>query len=87
VQLDVPERTAAPAPLAVDGQEVGTVTSVAATPEGPIALGYLRRAFWGAGQRLDTTSGTATVRRALVDERDEPAAKRPGLLSRPPPAR
>jgi folate-binding protein YgfZ len=84
VQLEVPAGTAAPAALTADGQEVGRVTSVADTPEGPLALGYVRRAYWIEGQRLATGDGDAVVRRVLVQERDEPGAKRGGLLSRPP---
>jgi folate-binding protein YgfZ len=87
VQLEVPMGTEAPSPLTSGGQEVGTVTSVAATPDGTLALAYLRRAFWSEGQRLSIARGEATVRRVLVQERDDPGAKRGGLLSRPPAAR
>jgi folate-binding protein YgfZ len=87
VLLQVPAGTTAPSPLTNDGQEVGLVTSVVDAPGGPLALGYLRRAFWGEGQRLATPSGEAVVRRALVQEREEPGAKRGGLLSRPPAGR
>ncbi|HET7752449.1 MAG TPA: folate-binding protein [Anaeromyxobacteraceae bacterium] len=87
VQLEVPAGTPPTTPLVEDGREVGVVTSVAETPEGTLALGYLRRAFWTEGQRLKIAGGEAVVRRALVQERDEPAAKRGGLSSRPPAAR
>jgi tRNA-modifying protein YgfZ len=50
----------------VDGVEVGSVTSAAATPEGRLGLGYLRRAFWAAGTRLATDGGDAEVLRALA---------------------
>jgi folate-binding protein YgfZ len=86
VQLQVPAATTAPAPLSADGQEVGLVTSVVDTPDGRLALGYLRRAWWNEGQRLATPGGEAVVRRALVQERDEPGASRGAVSSRPPPS-
>ena len=87
VQLAVPAGTPTPSALTVEGQEVGTVTSVAETPEGSLALGYLRRAHWTEGQRLAVAGGEAVVRRVLVEERDAPEARRGGLLSRPPASR
>jgi folate-binding protein YgfZ len=87
VQLEVPMGTQAPSPVTSEGQEVGTITSVAATPEGTLALAYLRRAVWNEGQRLSIGGGEGTLRRVLVQERDDPGAKRGGMLSRGPTGR
>jgi folate-binding protein YgfZ len=70
VQLALPADASAGAPLQHGGQEVGVVTSAVETPEGRLGLGYLRRAHWKAGERLQTAGGEAVVRRTLVEERD-----------------
>ena len=66
VLLRLPEGAVPGSRLAVDGVESGQVTSVAATPEGRLGLGYLRRAHWPAGTRLTTDGGEAEVVRALA---------------------
>ncbi len=70
VQLAVPAGAKAGAALRHGGQEVGSLTSTAETPEGWLGLGYLRRAHWKPGERLETAGGEAVVRRVLVEERD-----------------
>jgi folate-binding protein YgfZ len=70
VQLALPPSAPVGAPLQHGGQEVGVVTSAAETPEGRLGLGYLRRAHWKCGERLQTTGGEAVVRKVLVEERD-----------------
>ncbi len=45
-------------------------TSAVDLPEGRVGLGYLRRAHWKAGERLDADGGEAVVRRILVQERE-----------------
>jgi hypothetical protein len=71
VQLALPPSAPVGAPLQHGGKEVGVVTSVVETPEGRLGLGYLRRAHWKPGERLETTGGEAVVRRVLVEERDK----------------
>lgn len=71
VQLVLPPSASVGAPLQHGGKEVGVVTSVVETPEGRLGLGYLRRAHWKPGERLETTGGEAIVRRVLVEERDK----------------
>jgi hypothetical protein len=70
VQLLLPPGAGPGTKLLADGLEVGVVTSVAETPEGRIALGYLRRALWKAGAQVDANGVPATVRRVLVEEPD-----------------
>jgi folate-binding protein YgfZ len=70
VQLEVPAGTKPGAALRHGGQEVGVLTSAAETPEGWLAIGYLRRAHWKPGERLETDGGAAVVRRILVEERE-----------------
>jgi folate-binding protein YgfZ len=70
VQLDLPAGAGPGATLRRDGQEVGQVTSAVDAPEGRVGLGYLRRAFWERGARVETDGGEAVVRRALVQEKD-----------------
>ncbi|HEY6005831.1 MAG TPA: folate-binding protein, partial [Anaeromyxobacter sp.] len=68
VQLEVPPGAAAGTPLTANGQEVGALTSVADTPEGRIALGYLRRAHWKEGERVGAGAGEAVVRKVIVED-------------------
>jgi folate-binding protein YgfZ len=68
VQLTLPPGAGPGAALSAAGQEVGTVTSAAETPEGRIGLGYLRRAHWKDGERLATPEGEAVVRKVLVED-------------------
>lgn len=68
VQLAVPDTVAAGESLRAGGQQVGEITSVADTPEGRVALGYVRRAHWKEGERLEVTGGEAMVRRVVVEE-------------------
>jgi folate-binding protein YgfZ len=68
VQLALPPGVGPGAWLSAGGQEVGAVTSAADTPEGRIGLGYLRRAHWKEGERLETAAGEATVRKVLVED-------------------
>lgn len=69
VQLALPAGAGPGATLRAKGQEVGAVTSAVQTPEGWIGLGYLRRAHWNDGERLETDGGEAVVRKVLVKER------------------
>jgi folate-binding protein YgfZ len=48
-------------PLQVEGKQVGTVTSVTTTPEGPFALGYIRTKAGGAGLRVQVGENSAEV--------------------------
>jgi folate-binding protein YgfZ len=66
VLLRLPDQAGPGSRLAADGAEAGAVTSAAATPEGRLGLGYLRRAHWGVGTRLATDGGEAVVLRALA---------------------
>jgi folate-binding protein YgfZ len=68
VVLELPADAAPGTKLAAAGAEVGWVTSVADTPEGRVGLGYLRRAHWRAGERLQAGAGEAVVRRVVVEE-------------------
>lgn len=68
VQLELPAGAAAGTPLLADGREVGAVTSVAETPEGRLGLGYLRRAHWQVGARVQAGEGEAVVRRVIVED-------------------
>ena len=49
-------------------RDVGVVTSAAETPEGRVGLGYLRRAHWQAGARVQAGAGEAVVRRVIVED-------------------
>jgi folate-binding protein YgfZ len=71
VQLAVGEGVRPGAVLRAGGQEVGLVTSVAESPEGRLALGYLRRAHWKVGERLVAEAGEggeAVVKKLLADD-------------------
>lgn len=68
VQLALPPGAGPGTALVADGAEVGVVTSAAETPEGRVGLGYLRRAHWRAGERLEAAGGTAEVRRVVVED-------------------
>jgi hypothetical protein len=68
VQLALPPGAGPGTPLAAGGQEVGTVTSVAETPEGRVGLGYLRRAHWREGERVQAGGADAVVRRVVVED-------------------
>jgi hypothetical protein len=68
VQLALPAGAGPGTRLAAGGQEVGVVTSAADTPEGRVGLGYVRRAHWSVGARLDAGGGVATVRRVIVED-------------------
>jgi hypothetical protein len=68
VQLALPPGAGPGTALSAGGQEVGTVTSAAGTPEGWIGLGYLRRAHWKEGERVSTPAGDAVVRKVLVED-------------------
>ena len=70
VQLALPAAARAGAPLTHMDKDVGVVTSAVQTPEGWLGLGYLRRAHWKEGERLQTTGGEAVVRRVLLVERE-----------------
>jgi glycine cleavage system aminomethyltransferase T len=52
----------------VGDKEVGWVTSAAETSRGRLGLGYLRRAHWREGERVNTPAGEAVVRRVIVHE-------------------
>jgi folate-binding protein YgfZ len=68
VQLALPAGAGPGTKLVAGGQEVGVVTSAAETPEGRLGLGYLRRAHWKEGARVDAAGAEAVVRRVLVEE-------------------
>ncbi len=68
VQLALPPDAGPGARLLAGGQEVGWVTSVAQTSQGRLGLGYLRRAHWKEGERLEAPGGEAVVRRVIVQE-------------------
>jgi folate-binding protein YgfZ len=68
VQLALPPGAGPGTPLAACGQEVGTVTSAADTPEGRVGLGYLRRAHWKEGERVQAGGAEAVVRRVIVED-------------------
>lgn len=79
VQLTLPAGAGPGAVLRAGGEEVGAVTSAADTPEGRVGLGYLRRAHWNEGERLEVEGGEALVRRVLVKEREPGGGRSPGL--------
>jgi hypothetical protein len=68
VQLALPAGAGPGTPLAAGGQEVGRVTSAAETPEGRVGLGYLRRAHWKVGERVQAGGADAIVRRVIVED-------------------
>jgi folate-binding protein YgfZ len=68
VQLALPEGAGPGTALVAGGQEVGVVTSAATTPEGRLGLGYLRRAFWKEGERVQAGQGEAVVRKVIVED-------------------
>jgi folate-binding protein YgfZ len=68
VQLSLPHGACPGTPLSSGGEEIGAVTSAADGPEGPIGLGYVRRAQFRVGERLETPFGEAAVLRAIVEE-------------------
>jgi hypothetical protein len=68
VQLELPAGAGPGTPLSVGAQEVGIVTSAADTPEGRVGLGYLRRAHWTAGERVQAGGAEAVVRRVIVED-------------------
>jgi len=68
VQLVLPAGAGPGTPLTANGQEVGIVTSAADTPEGRIGLGYLRRAHWKDGERVQAGGADAVVRRVIVED-------------------
>jgi folate-binding protein YgfZ len=68
VLLELPAGAGPGTALAAGGGEVGVVTSAAETPEGRVGLGYLRRAHWREGERLDAAGGSATVRKVIVED-------------------
>ena len=68
VQLELPAGAGPGTSLSAGAQEVGVVTSVADTPEGRIGLGYLRRAHWRAGERVQAGGAEAVVRRVIVED-------------------
>jgi folate-binding protein YgfZ len=70
VLLRLPPGAVAGSRLAAGGADAGAVTSAAATPEGRLGLGYLKRAHWAAGTRLDTEGGPAEVVRAVAGEQE-----------------
>jgi len=68
VQLELPPGAGPGTVLTVGDKEVGRVTSAAETSQGRLGLGYLRRAYWREGERVNTPAGDAVVRRVLVHE-------------------
>jgi tRNA-modifying protein YgfZ len=68
VQLALPPGAGPGARLVAGGEEAGWVTSAAETTMGRLGLGYLRRAHWKEGERLDTDGGLAVVRKVIVQE-------------------
>ncbi len=68
VQLALPAAAGPGAALTAGGKEVGVVTSAADTPEGRIGLGYLRRAHWKEGERVQAAGAEAVVRRVIVED-------------------
>lgn len=80
VQLGLPAGAAPGAVLKAGGQEAGVVTSAVDAPEGRVGLGYLRRAHWNEGEKVEVDGGEAVVRRVLVKEREQPGGGRPSLL-------
>jgi hypothetical protein len=68
VQLELPPGAGPGTVLTVGDKEVGRVTSAAETSQGRLGLGYLRRAYWREGERVNTPTGDAVVRRVIVHE-------------------
>ena len=44
------------------------MTSAMDTPEGRVGLGYLRRAHWKEGERVQAGGAEAVVRRVIVED-------------------
>ncbi len=68
VQLRLPPGAARGAALRSGGEIAGQVTSAVDTPSGRLGLGYVRRAHWREGARLETDGGEAEVSRVIVEE-------------------
>ncbi len=68
VQLALPPGAGPGTALAVNGREVGQVTSAVDGPEGRVGLGYVRRAHWKEGEALRAGEGEAVVRRVIVED-------------------
>jgi folate-binding protein YgfZ len=68
VLLALPAGAGPGTPLLADGAEVGSVTSVAELPDGRVGLGFLRRAHWREGERLEAAGGEAVVARVVVED-------------------
>jgi len=68
VVLELPAAAGPGTPLSAGGKEVGRVTSAGETSQGRLGLGYVRRAHWTEGERLETPHGEARVRRVVVHE-------------------
>lgn len=68
VQLALPPDAAPGTALSAGGQEVGRITSAVNAPEGRVGLGYVRRAHWQEGARLEAAGAEAVVRRVLVED-------------------
>ena len=68
VQLALPPGAGPGARLIAGGEDVGWVTSAAETTRGRLGLGYVRRAHWKEGERLETAGGAAVVRQVIVQE-------------------
>jgi tRNA-modifying protein YgfZ len=68
VLLELPPAAGPGTPLSAGGKEVGRVTSAGETSQGRLGMGYVRRAHWREGERLDTPAGEARVRRVVVNE-------------------
>jgi tRNA-modifying protein YgfZ len=68
VQLALPPEAGPGTPLSTGGQEVGRVTSAVNAPDGRVGLGYVRRAHWQEGARLDAAGAEAVVLRVVVED-------------------
>ncbi|HQR31066.1 MAG TPA: folate-binding protein, partial [Anaeromyxobacteraceae bacterium] len=68
VQLELPADAGPGTRLVAGDKDVGWVTSAAETSRGRLGLGYLRRAHWREGERLQSPAGEIVVRRVLVEE-------------------
>jgi folate-binding protein YgfZ len=70
VLLSLPAGAGPGTRLLAAGQDVGWVTSAAGPPGPRVGLGYLRRAHWREGERLQVERGEAVVTRVIVEEPD-----------------
>jgi folate-binding protein YgfZ len=59
IQLSAPVEPGSP--IQVDDDKVGTITSILATADGPIALGYIRTKAGGAGLQVTVGEAKGTV--------------------------